>query len=162
MSFHKIQIEYEWLSNGDSFDTQDKQLVDAAKEAVQGSYAPYSHFHVGASVLLEDGTIVKGSNQENVAYPSGLCAERVAIFAASSQYPDKIIKSIAITAHSKDIHVVHPLTPCGACRQVISEYEDKQGEKISILLADANGDVIKLKSSIDLLPLMFKADHLKK
>ena len=162
MSFHNIQIDYELIKASDQKSAEDKTLLESAKNAIKGSYAPYSHFHVGAAVLLEDGTIVIGSNQENVAYPSGLCAERVAIFAASAQHPNKVIKSIAITAYSKEVHLEHPVTPCGSCRQVITEYEEKQNSEIQVLLADANGDVIKLKSSIDLLPLLFKADHLKK
>ena len=162
MSNQKIHIEYELLTKPEDFQEWEKDLLASAKEAVEGSYAPYSHFHVGAAVLLDDGTVVKGSNQENVAYPSGLCAERVALFAASAQHPDKKIKALAITAHSNDVHLEHPVTPCGACRQVMVEYEDKQNEEIIVMLADANDHVIKLKSSIDLLPLMFKADHLKK
>ena len=103
-------------------------MLQHAQEAIEGSYAPYSEFRVGAAVLLENGEVIKGSNQENAAYPSGLCAERVAIFHAKSKYPDLKVKSIAITAASDNFITKSPITPCGACRQVIAETESRQNE----------------------------------
>lgn len=162
MSKESIQIDYELCAHHSELPEEEQHLLVAASEATEGSYAPYSHFHVGAAVLLDDGTIVKGSNQENVAYPSGLCAERVALFAASAQHPGKQIKALAITAQSAEVHLDHPVTPCGACRQVMAEYEEKQNASYDVLLAADGDEVIRLSSAASLLPLMFKADHLKK
>ena len=113
--------------------TQEKQLVANARSAVTTAYAPYSGFLVGASVLLDNGEIINGSNQENVAYPSGLCAERVAIFYAGARFPDAKIKTIAISVMSKNFKVTDVISPCGACRQVMAEYEDKQKQKIKVI-----------------------------
>ena len=114
-----VFIEYDAV---EKLPSADKKLIVIAKKAAETAYAPYSEFHVGAAVMLENGVCIKGNNQENVAYPSGLCAERVAVFAASSQYPGVAIKTIAISAKSKKFKVCGPVTPCGACRQVLAEY----------------------------------------
>ena len=100
-----------------------------AKSALKTAYAPYSGFFVGASVLLENGEIINGSNQENVAYPSGLCAERVALFYAGARYPDVKVKTIAVSVLSKNFEVTDVISPCGACRQVMAEYEEKQEQQ---------------------------------
>jgi cytidine deaminase len=142
--------------------SEDKKLVIMARKAAETAYAPYSEFHVGAAVLLENGIYIKGNNQENVAYPSGLCAERVAVFAASSQYPGNAIKTIAISAKSKKFPVSSPVTPCGACRQVLAEYEHLQKQPIRIILTGEKGKVFIIDKVEDLLPLSFKADKLKK
>ena len=139
----------------------DKNLIRIAKNSLKSAYAPYSGFLVGASVLLENGEVVAGNNQENVAYPSGLCAERVAIFYASSEFPNAKIKTIAITAISKKFEIKDVISPCGACRQVISEYEVKQNENIRVLLHQANDTVIIINSISDLLPFMFISKELK-
>ena len=139
----------------------DKNLIRIAKNSLKSAYAPYSGFLVGASVLLENGEVIAGNNQENVAYPSGLCAERVAIFYASSEFPNVKIKAIAITAISKKFEIKDVISPCGSCRQVISEYEEKQNENIRVLLHQANDTVIILNSISDLLPLMFISKELK-
>tara|TARA_B100000683_G_scaffold138401_1_gene134903 strand:+ start:18 stop:506 length:489 start_codon:yes stop_codon:yes gene_type:complete len=139
----------------------DKNLIRIAKNSLKSAYAPYSGFLVGASVLLENGEVIAGNNQENVAYPSGLCAERVAIFYASSEFPSAKIKAIAVTAISKKFEIKDVISPCGACRQVISEYEEKQNENIRVLLHQANDTVIILNSISDLLPLMFISKELK-
>lgn len=139
----------------------DKNLIRIAKNSLKSAYAPYSGFLVGASVLLENGEVISGNNQENVAYPSGLCAERVAIFYASSEFPSAKIKAIAVTAISKKFEIKDVISPCGACRQVISEYEEKQNENIRVLLHQANDTVIILNSISDLLPLMFISKELK-
>lgn len=133
----------------------DRQLVIAAQEATLRSYAPYSHFHVGAAVLLENGTIVTGTNQENVAYPSGLCAERTALFYANSQYPDIAVKALAIAAKTAagDLCQI-PISPCGACRQVMLETEKRFGQTIRILLAGTENFYIA-DSAKSLLPLAF-------
>lgn len=128
-----------------------QQAVDTRKNA----YAPYSKFRVGAALLLENGKIVLGSNQENAAYPSGLCAERVAIFQAGAIYPDVTILTIAITAASDTNPTVSPIPPCGSCRQSIAEYEFKQNVPIEIYFMGESGQVYQSQSIGNLLPLSF-------
>lgn len=139
---------YEELSDSD------KQLIEAAKEATKRSYAPYSHFNVGAAVLLEDGTIVSGANQENAAYPSGLCAERTALFHTGSQYPDKAVTTIAIAASNPESFTELPVTPCGACRQVLLETEMRYKRPIRVLMYGA-AFTYEILGTKDLLPLSF-------
>ncbi|MFX0557554.1 cytidine deaminase [Maribacter sp. CXY002] len=139
----------------------DQMLMQIAIKARQKAYAPYSKFQVGAAVLLENGEVVIGSNQENASYPSGLCAERVAIFHAGAKYPDVTISVIAITATSKKYEVTTPAAPCGNCRQAIFEYEFKQGLPIRILLMGESGNVVQCNSLEDILPLGFNNTFLK-
>ena len=113
---------------------QDRQLVEAAIEAQKGSYAPYSRFNVGAALRLEDGTIVKGANQENAAYPSGLCAERTAMFSASANYPGKAMVYLAIVGGFEGTVSDGPCSPCGACRQVMAEYQTLSGQAMSVIM----------------------------
>ena len=141
---------------------EEQSLIINAKNSFENAYAPYSGFLVGASILLENGKVINGSNQENVAYPSGLCAERVALFYAGSQYPEIAIKTIAVSALSKTFEINNVVSPCGACRQVMAEYQQKQGAEIRILLHSPNDDVLIANSVEDLLPFMFKSPHLKK
>ena len=141
---------------------QEQQLVSNAKSAFKTAYAPYSGFLVGASVLLENGEIVNGSNQENVAYPSGLCAERVALFYAGARYPDIKVKTIAVSVLSKNFEVNDVISPCGACRQVMAEYEEKQEEAIKVILHSPTDEVLIANTVEDLLPFMFKSPLLKK
>ena len=154
-----VFIEYDTV---EELSSEDKKLIIMAKKAAETAYAPYSDFYVGAALLLENGVYVKGNNQENVAYPSGLCAERVAVFAASSQYPGVAIKTIAISAKSKKFKVNSPVTPCGACRQVLAEYEHLQKQPIRIILSGEEGKILIIDKVEGLLPLSFKADKLKK
>ena len=130
-------------------------LIDACYSAKESAYAPYSGFSVGAALLLENGAIVIGNNQENAAYPSGLCAERVAIFQAGAIYPEAKIVKLAITAASDTNPTKSPIPPCGACRQAISEYEVKQDKPIVIYFMGESGKVIKSDSLANLLPLVF-------
>jgi len=139
---------------------EDKELMSKAKEAIANSYAPYSHFHVGAAILLENGIVVTGNNQENAAYPSGMCAERVAIWNASSQYPNVVIKKIALTVQSENHQVEAPVAPCGACRQTLLEYEMKQKEPIEVYFMGEVGKVVKAHSLQDLLPFSFDQSFL--
>ena len=141
---------------------EDKDIINAARESFSNAYAPYSGFLVGSSILLENGKILNGSNQENVAYPSGLCAERVVLFYVGSQYPGIKIKTIAISAISKTFQIKDVVSPCGACRQVMAEYQQKQKDHIKILLHSENNDVLIFKSVEHLLPFMFTNDLLKK
>lgn len=131
-----------------------RHLIDKAKESTTRAYAPYSDFRVGAAVLLENGTVMCGSNQENAAYPSGLCAERVAMFHANSEYPDVAPKAIAIAAYNNGQFTVEPITPCGACRQVLLESELRYDTRIEVLLYGTDA-VYHLRSIKDLLPLAF-------
>ncbi len=137
-----------------------KELMDKAIEAKHKAYAPYSKFRVGAAFLLENGVIITGSNQENAAYPSGMCAERVAIWRASSEYPNQKIISLAITASSSSQLTDEPVAPCGACRQTLSEYELKQKNKIEVYFMGEIGKVIKTDSLLDLLPIAFDKSFL--
>ena len=139
---------------------QDRLLIDAAKQATQQSYAPYSQFHVGAAALLEDGTTITGTNQENAAYPSGLCAERTALFYASSAHPNKAIVALAISAHTEGEFTHTPISPCGACRQVMLEIEQRHGHPIRILLYGTEAVYVIEGGVSELLPLMFSASFL--
>lgn len=139
----------------------DQNLVQKAREASSLAYAPYSNFFVGAALLLENGLVLSGNNQENAAYPSGMCAERVAIYAAGAQYPTIPIKTIAITCRSKQFIVNEPLSPCGSCRQAMSEYEVRHAKNIRLILTGETGKVRVMESIADLLPFVFKADALK-
>ncbi len=138
----------------------DKKIMLKAVEARNNAYAPYSSFFVGAAVLLENGKIVLGNNQENAAYPSGLCAERVAIYQAAAIYPNVKICSVAISATSKNYKVLEPAAPCGNCRQSMIEYEQKQKEPITLLLMGEEGSVVKCNSISDILPLAFSNSFL--
>ena len=135
-------------------------LMKTAIEAREKAYAPYSKFHVGAAILLDNDEVVPGSNQENASYPSGLCAERTAIYYAGAKYPDAVIKRIAISATSQNHAVTSPIPPCGACRQAIAEYEVKQNEPIEIYFMGESGKVAKSNSLKELLPLAFDKSNL--
>ena len=132
----------------------DRQLVEKAIGATQNSYAPYSNFHVGACLRLADGREVIGANQENAVFPLGLCAERTAIFAAQAQRPDQPIVKLAIAARNESGFMANPVSPCGSCRQVILEMEERYNQPIRILLYGTNG-VYLIDSVRDLLPLCF-------
>ena len=132
----------------------DKRLIEAAKEATKRSYAPYSHFHVGAAAMLDDGTIVTGSNQENAAYPSGLCAERTTLFHVGSEYPDKAVTTLAIAASNCEGFTEQPVTPCGACRQVMLEAEQRYHRPIRMLMY-GTACIYETRGTKDLLPLSF-------
>ncbi len=134
---------------------QFRKLLELAETARNDAYAPYSKFQVGAAVLLENGKIVIGNNQENASYPSGLCAERVAVFQAGAKYPGVPITSIAISAASKEHQLQVPAAPCGNCRQSIIEYEQRFKSPISIFMRAENGPIYSCDSMADILPLAF-------
>lgn len=140
--------------------TIELDLKNQAFEARSKAYAPYSKFTVGAALLLDNGVVVKGSNQENAAYPSGLCAERVAIYYAGANYPDAKIVKMFITASPQDRDLELPIPPCGSCRQAIAEYEFKQDISIEIFFMGAKGDIYKSDSLKNLLPFVFDKNHL--
>lgn len=132
-----------------------QELFQKSEEARNKAYAPYSNFQVGAAIQLESGKIITGSNQENAAYPSGLCAERTAIFYAGANFPDQKMEAMAISVKSKTKTVDTPTPPCGACRQSIAEYEFKQDRPIAIYFRGETGKIIKANSLLDILPLAF-------
>lgn len=137
-----------------------KHLMEKAVEARQNAYAPYSNFLVGAAILLDNNVIVTGNNQENASYPSGLCAERTAIYYAGSQYPKAKILKMAIVAGAKSKQTNKPIPPCGACRQAIAEYEIKQKTPVELYFMGEIGNVLKSNSLANLLPLMFDSSVL--
>lgn len=142
------------LASFEELEASDKELVEKAIAATDNSYAPYSKFNVGAALRLADGRIVIGANQENAAYPSGLCAERTAVFAAQANYPEQPITTLAIAARNVNGMMPKPITPCGACRQVILEIEERYRRPVRILLYGTEGVYI-VSSVRDLLPLCF-------
>lgn len=133
----------------------DAELLRLAHEATHNSYAPYSKFHVGAAVRLANGVIIKGCNIENAAFPSGLCAERVTLFAAQSQYPDVPVEALAITARSEITEVTDPVAPCGACRQVMVETEQRSGKPLRIICQGDTGPVFVFEGIETLMPFIF-------
>lgn len=145
----------------DEFSAEDKQLVDAARAATANSYAVYSKFNVGAAVRLDNGVIVKGSNQENAAYPSGLCAERTTLFWANSQYPENAVLAMAIAARTDKGELPMPIPPCGACRQVILETEKRFGKAIKIILFGTKESYIIEDGIKALMPLSFDSAFLE-
>ena len=154
MTSKEIKIAYQEYDSTAQLNPSDRELAEAAIEATAGSYAPYSKFNVGAAVRLDSGLIIKGSNQENAAYPSGICAERTALFYASASRPDIAMSALAIAAVQNGELCKTPVTPCGACRQVMSQYQLKSGRPMTILLVGAE-KIWKFSKVDDLLPLMF-------
>ena len=155
-----ITFSIEVLESASNLSAEDQALLKKAANALKDAYAPYSRFNVGAALLLKNGEIVIGNNQENVAYPSGLCAERVALFAAGAHYPDIPVKTIAILAQSDKVSIDEPLAPCGACRQVMCETENRYGQKIKVLLKGDADKIYVINSVSDILPLSFTPDKL--
>lgn len=151
----KVKI-YDYSELSDS----DRELVDKAKNATQTSYAPYSHFCVGAAARLSNGTIITGSNQENAAFPSGTCAERTALFYANAQHPQTSVVELAVAASSGGKFMKSPVSPCGACRQVILGVEERYGHPIRILLYGEEG-IYVVDSVKALLPLQFTGESMK-
>lgn len=145
----------------DELSPSDRELITKARETTYRSYVPYSHFSVGAAARLEDNTIICGSNQENAAYPSGLCAERTTLFYANSRYPDQAIKALAIAARNERGEFLDsPIPPCGACRQVMIETEKRFGKPMRVLLFGIRG-IYELQNASALLPLSFDAEAMK-
>jgi cytidine deaminase len=147
---------YQWEELTD----EQREVVTIAKEQTDRSYCPYSRYHVGAAAKLANGEIVRGCNQENAAYPSGLCAERSALFAAGAQYPDEPVTMLAIACYTGGHFTKEPGSPCGACRQVMAEYEHRQKQAIPLLLPGPDGSIYRFRSLSDLLPFGFSADDL--
>lgn len=144
----------------EDLDAESKYLAHKAKEATSHAYAPYSKFMVGAAVLLENGKVITGSNQENAAYPSGMCAERVALFAVASQYPDQKIIKIAVVAKHKNAKELAPAASCGPCRQVMLEFETRQQAPIQIVMQNQEHHWVLAPSAESLLPFCFSKNNL--
>ena len=156
-----ISISYSEIDNFSRLSGIETKLLREAEKVIKGSYSPYSKFKVGASVLLEGDIIVSGANQENSSYPCGICAERVAVFSASSNHPGVLIKKVAITTKSNEFKLEFPAGPCGLCRQALLEFEEKQKNNIEIILFNSK-KIIKIAKVKDLLPFFFIESKLKK
>lgn len=160
MKKERHSFEFELYDSPEQLNPEEQGLLKRAGESREHAYAPYSHFKVGAAVLLDNQEIVIGSNQENASFPSGLCAERVAVFQAGARYPGVPIRTIAIVAALEKGEAGRPAAPCGSCRQAIFEYEKNQNTPITLLLMGSNQQVIRCRAIADLLPLAFGNDFL--
>ncbi|HET8803724.1 MAG TPA: cytidine deaminase [Aequorivita sp.] len=160
MKKQKIEIQLVVFETISELPKNIQKLMDKAQQARENAYAPYSHFRVGAAILMASGEITLGNNQENAAFPSGLCAERVAIFHTGALFPNEKISAMAITARSLNQSLSEPIGPCGACRQSMAEYEQKQKSPIAVYFMGETGKIVKVDSVMDLLPLGFDAKYL--
>ncbi|TAJ06822.1 cytidine deaminase [Marinilabiliaceae bacterium JC017] len=159
MSKKELIINIEVINDRNQLLDQINCLIDQASDAAQRAYARYSDFKVGAAVLLANGAIITGNNQENAAYPSGLCAERVALFYANANYPDIPVTDLVVLAYKNNNLTEAPVTPCGSCRQVLLESEMRYDTSITIFMVGESG-IYKVSSAKDLLPLSFTGEHL--
>ena len=159
MKSKKLEINYEEL-RFEELNSEDQSLIEAAIKATDNSYADYSHFHVGAAVRLRDAAVVIGANEENAALPSGRSAERTAIFAAQAQYPKLAVEALAIAAKNSDGILSQPVTPCGSCRQVVLQIEERYHHPVEILLYGSQR-IFRFHSIRDLLPFCFVDDSMK-
>ena len=160
MKKETIQTTFELFESADALSEMDARLLMQARESLEQAYAPYSRFQVGAAALLEDGQILRGANQENASFPLALCAERVALAAVESLFPNRAVVAMAITVRYGIRPVLRPAAPCGACRQVIAEKEYRQGQPMRLILQGEDGPVYVFASGRDLLPLTFDPDYL--
>lgn len=149
------------LKNDRDLDEESKRLMEKAHDALQHAYAPYSNFRVATAILLQDGVVVTGTNQENAAYPSGMCAERVALFTAASQHPGKKIKKLFVIARLGDQPGLAPATSCGPCRQVMLEFEQRQLEPFEIIMQNQERQWVRAPSAASLLPFCFSNESLQ-
>lgn len=156
----EIKITFQSIANYEALDETEQKLFDAAKAIREKAYAAYSYFTVGCAILMENGEIITGSNQENAAYPSGLCAERTTIFWAAANHPQMKMKKLFVIGAPEAAISSTPIPPCGACRQSILEYEARQEEGIEIYFASLQGEIFKTRSVRDLLPFSFDASFL--
>ncbi len=160
MKEERFQVSYLVYENEDALPSEDALLLAGARKAMDSAYAPYSRFLVGAAALLENGQIIFGSNQENASFPLALCAERVALAAVESAFPNAKIMAMAIAIRNLKRKIERPAAPCGACRQVIAEKEWRQKSPFRIILQGETGPVYVLPSGKDLLPLTFDPEYL--
>ncbi len=160
MTEHEIKIHFKEYASVDELNSDEKALCLEAVEALKTSHSPYSKFKVGVAMRLQSGKVLYASNQENAAYPSGLCAERVALFHWGANHADDPIESMAVTAHTDEFQLSKPITSCGACLQVMAEYEKKQGSPIKMILYCYNGPVWIATGIESFLPFLFFEDRL--
>ncbi len=151
----EIHFSYELLSSKSELNDIDQLLAEKAIDAMDKAYAPYSKFHVGAALKLKTGEIIHGNNQENMAFPSGLCAERVALFYAGANHPGIEIETLCIVAKGDFVPKSHILSPCGSCRQVMLESENRQNNPIRVILINQDDTVLIVNSAKDFLPFGF-------
>jgi cytidine deaminase len=161
MKEKKFEFSYKIYDSIEELPEEQQLLLSKAREITEHAYAPYSHFHVGAIAKLVNGEIVAGTNQENVSFPIGLCAERVLLATASSVFPNIPIDTIAISYKSEDIKSDHPISPCGICRQSLTEFEGRMDHSIRLILGGLEGPVYVIDKAGLLLPLAFTSDELK-
>ena len=157
---HEIKIGFEEYASADELNEADRQLCLEAVHALKTSHSPYSKFRVGVAMRLQSGAILHASNQENVAYPSGLCAERVALFHWGANHANDPIESMAVTAYSDDFPILKPVTSCGACLQVLAEYERKQNRSVRVILHCIQGSTWITTGIESFLPFLFFEDRL--
>lgn len=160
MKEHSVKITYQIFETPAQLPKIDRRLLKAAKKALKHSWSPYSNFKVGAAILLKNGEVLQGSNQENAAYPMCLCAERTALAAAASQFPKAAVNTIAITVKNPALLIDAPAAPCGACRQVMCETESKHQQEMRVILRGEKGPIYVFKSAKVLLPFGFDASFL--
>jgi len=162
MKLLNLNISFEQYAGIGELNEQDQLLCNKAEQALASSYSPYSKFRVGTAIRLASGETILGSNQENLAYPSGLCAERVALFSIGSNQPNAIIESMAITAQTDNFNITKPITSCGGCLQVMAEFERKQATPIEVIFYCLNGEILKVPSVKSLLPFSFVEERLER
>jgi len=162
MKKKELTISFTEFDSIQELSEQDASLVNSADDAISDAYAPYSGFKVGAAALLENGEIIKGNNQENAAYPSGLCAERVALFYASAKFPKLAVRAIAVSAKAESFQLEGPVSPCGSCRQVMAETENRSQNKLRIIMKGMKGKIYIVEGVNNILPWMFMPNELKK
>lgn len=160
MDVKEIHFSVEVYSSVDELNKQDAVLLQLARDTTGNAYAPYSKFYVAAAASLNNGKLVTGTNQENAAYPVGICAERVLLSSVASQYPGEPIQSMAITYKNNDGESAHPISPCGICRQTLVEYEDRTNQRIRLILSGSEGPVFIIQTAKELLPLSFTSSDL--
>ncbi len=160
MEVKEIHFNVEVYPSADELKKEDAMLLQQARAATGNAYAPYSKFYVAAAASLNNGKIVTGTNQENAAYPVGICAERVLLSSVASQYPGEPIQTIAITYKNNDGESAHPISPCGVCRQTLVEYEGRTNQPIRLILSGSYGPVFIIQTAKELLPLSFTSSDL--
>ncbi len=162
MTLKQVQFSVEVYSSPTELNAEDAALLNEAREITKASYAPYSNFFVGAAARLSNGVVIKGTNQENASYPVAICAERTLMGAAATQYPGIAIETMAISYNNKNGESSKPISPCGVCRQMLAEYEDRTGHPIKLILGGMSGEVYMIKTAKELLPLTFTADDMNR
>ena len=161
MHEEQYSFEFKVYSTIDELNNEDALLLKKARETTHNAYAPYSHFSVGAVARLKSGVFIHGTNQENASFPAGICAERVLLSSASSQYPNETIEAVAISYYNKNGVSDRPVSPCGICRQTLLEYEERQEQPIRLILGGMEGEVYVIPTVTLLMPLSFGGKNLK-